>query len=103
MSVSQIPGSVHLTAWIKVRDLPAGNYSFEMAFLSPQASLVSPSPYFGSVNVIHPDMPAIVYAGPASVPLSEPGFIAVRLKMTNAYQQVVFDQVAGSIFVGKQT
>lgn len=102
MTVSQIPGTVHLSAWVKVRDLPAGAYSFEMTFLSPQASLTSPSPFYGAVNISHPGMPATMFSGPTSIPLSDVGFVTVRLKLTNALNFVVCDQIAGKIFVGKQ-
>lgn len=102
MMVSQIPGTVHFSAWAKVRDLSEGVYSFEMTFLSPQSSLTSPDPYFGSVTITRPGMPATMFSGPASVPLSEPGFVSLRLKLTNAFGHVVCDQVAGKMFIGKQ-
>ncbi|WP_426239927.1 hypothetical protein [Pararhizobium sp. DWP1-1-3] len=103
MMVSQIPGNVHVSAWVKVRDLQVGAYDFEMSFLSPQASLQSPTPYYANVFISHYGIPATMHSGPASIPLSEPGFVTLRLKITDALQNVVCDQVAGKIFIGKQT
>lgn len=100
MTVTQVPGAILVSAWIKVQDLPMGDYDFEMTFLSPQVPL-SPPPYFGRVHVSNPSAATIMFSGPANIPLSEEGVVSVLLKMTGAANEIVVDQVAGRLSVIK--
>lgn len=98
---THIPGPIQVTAWARVRDLPVGRHQFEMSYYSPQESLVAAATFNGVVEVLYDGMASTLYSGPASIFVEKIGYITVRVKITSSQQQVIGDQIAGKIFVGK--